>query len=675
MYPTVNSLMGLWKFVTAKKILVIEHCQAEIEAFLRQVTVERLFEQDFWKGLTAFVRIIPDGDVLPSRGRYNAQSNDWQVAVNHLYAGSDDPDDALWYSLPDVVASVLLNKGPIPKIVDAFRIKARGKLRGLKSTKLRGQISVDPREQDFFKVVIEQRKSLPKRNDISDIEKERLDKFLKVLANAASYGIYAEMHRLESESKKEVVCHGIDAEPFTCRVAHPDEPGEYCFPPMASLITGAARLMLALVERRVTDRGGTYAMEDTDSMAIVATDKGGMIRCAGGNQDTVKALSWRQVKEISDQFLLLNPYDHREVPSSILKIEDDNYIPGTKNQRPLHCLAISAKRYALFLLDRKGQPVLLRGNCQFCGRKNKPRATHCVKCNKRITLNNSEDRWSEHGLGHLLNPTDPESEDREWIAAAWLSIIRKSLGLPTDPLGIESSPAVGQITVSSPAVMNPLAQLNEGKPYPEQIKPFNFLLTCHVRSLGHPPGTDPQRFHLITPYDSDSRQWLKKNWIDQYSGREYRITTVGQHGDRLTARVKTYGDVLVEYEYHQESKCADANRATCTKQTIGLLQRRHVRIEKIKCIGKESNSLEEVESGLIHSEQSVYTEYPDPRRDEWQTKVRPAIREASLAQLVNLSGLSRSTLIEIRAGRSRPHRGNQELLKEILRKLGLLGKP
>jgi hypothetical protein len=68
----------------------------------------------------------------------------------------------------------------------------------------------------------------------------------------------------------------------------------------------------------------------------------------------------------------------------------------------------------------------------------------------------------------------------------------------------------------------------------------------------------------------------------------------------------------VEYEYHPESKCDDVNGNPCSKQTIGLLQRRHVRIEQIKPIGKESNSLEEVESSLIHAEQSVYTEYPDP---------------------------------------------------------------
>src|SRR5437899_1222240 len=81
---------------------------------------------------------------------------------------------------------------------------------------------------------------------------------------------------------------------------------------------------------------------------------------------------------------------------------------------------------------------------------------------------------------------------------------------------------------------------------------------------------------------------------------------------RQTARVKTYREVLREYEFHPESKCADADGKPCARQTIGLLQRRCIRVEQITPIGKESNSLEDVESGLIHSAPSVYTEYPDP---------------------------------------------------------------
>src|SRR5262249_53477881 len=92
-------------------------------------------------------------------------------------------------------------------------------------------------------------------------------------------------------SAQEVTCHGIDVEPFTCRVAHPDRVGEFCFPALASLITGAARLMLALLEYSVRELGGTYAMEDTDSMAIVATERGGEIPCPDGR---VSALSWEQ---------------------------------------------------------------------------------------------------------------------------------------------------------------------------------------------------------------------------------------------------------------------------------------------------------------------------------------------------------------------------------------------
>lgn len=118
----------------------------------------------------------------------------------------------------------------------------------MQSVKLRGAVDVNPRIQDFFKVVIEQRKLSASRKNLDPTEKKRLDKALKVLANSASYGIYAEIHRKESEKKEHILCQGIDANPYSCSVLHPETPGEYCFPLLASLITGAARLMLALLE-------------------------------------------------------------------------------------------------------------------------------------------------------------------------------------------------------------------------------------------------------------------------------------------------------------------------------------------------------------------------------------------------------------------------------------------
>jgi hypothetical protein len=641
MYPTVNSLMGLWRFVIAKKIEVVENCAAEISDWLSAITPEKLFQPEIWKFLTAFVKIVPDGDIVPTRAKYSDVSKDWQVGSNYLYGDKENPDrHAIWLSLPDVVASVILT-GRIPTILDAFRIVPKGTLPGLIPIRLRGELEINPAKQDFFKVAIEQRKQIPSENP--------LNKFLKVLANATSYGIYAEMNRDEQEKEKSTICHGIDPEPFSSQNARVEKPGEYFFSPMASLITGAARLMLALLEHSVTSLSGTYAMEDTDSMAIVATEHGGIVPCPGGSLATedgkpaIQALSWEQVWQIAETFRAPNTYDATLVSGSVLKIEDVNFDPVSKKQRQIYCFGISAKRYALFLKDETGDPVLLRRNA-----------------------NSKDNGWKEHGLGHLLNPMNLGDEDRDWIGQVWLNIIREHFGLPTLALSFGHMPAVGRVTVSSPAVMKPFSTFNAGKQYGAQIKPFNFLLTAQVDSFGHPTEADPNHFHLIAPYETDPNKWHKAKWIDQYSGNTYRIITEGQHGTRTMARVKTYNDILTEYEYHPESKCADTQGIVCDKQTVGLLQRRHIQIDRIIYIGKESNRLEDVESGMVRDEGDVYTEYVDQRRDEWTMQILPALKKIALSELVRVSGLSRRALIDLRAGRSRPHATNENLLKRLL---------
>ena len=629
-YSTVNVLMGLWRFVTAKEIRVEENCCEEVEALLREVTPDWVLDPANWKRLAGFARVIPDGDVLPLRAKYGG--NDWQIGVNYVHAGSDDPDDALWYSLPDLVASVLLT-GKQPRITDAFKIEPVGTIGGLQPIEFRSQVRIDPRTQDFFKIVIEERNRLAQRSDLSEAEAGRLKRSLKTFGSATSYGIFAQMDRKESDKKVTLTCYGVDPEPYECTVKHPESPGEFCFPPLASLITGGSHLLLALLERLVTDRGGTYAMEDTDSMAIVASKDGGLVPCPGGpykmedGHEAIRALTWAQVNEVVELLDRLNPYDRAAVTGTILKIEDDNFDPKTKEQRQLWCLAISAKRYALFLKHSNGEPSLLREG-----------------------INNKEDRYSEHGLGHLLNPSDPESDDRSWIAQAWLGIVRRSLGLPTAPLPFAKCVAVGQTTVSSPEVIKPLATLNAGKPYAQQVKPFNFILSCHVTPFGHPIGADPERFHLIAPYERDPRKWERLPWIDQYSQKRYRISASVPSATRTLARVKSYGDVLEEYEFHPEAKCSDASGGLCGRQSVGLLGRRHVRIEDIHFIGKESNQLEDVEERGAADAADVYTEYPNARRDEWVTKWLPLLRSTPVPQLLR-RGVSRATIYAARAGR------------------------
>jgi len=411
--------------------------------------------------------------------------------------------------------------------------------------------------------------------------------------------------------------------------------------------------MLALLEHCVSELGGSYVMEDTDSMAIVATEEGATIACRGGpfemqnGLSAIRALSFPQVDEISERFRRLSPY--RDKSRSILKIEKDNYDPESGEQRQIFGFSISAKRYACFIPDADGNPVLLQKG-----------------------LNNHENRWSEHGLGHLRFFFDFESEDRDWIRLFWLNIIRRELGKPTPSLGFEHLPAVGRVTITSPKVMRSLAKLNLGKSKANRLKTFDYLLSTHIAALGHPLKIDPERFHLVARYELNPERWVRMLWTDQYTGKQYRITTEGFNGGRNLARVKTYGDVLREYEFHPGSKSADSQGTPSGKQTIGLLQRRHIRVGQIIYIGKESNRVEEAEAGTIHSTQAVYTQYPDPRRDEWESKVLPALRRFPVRVLVRLTNKSPSMLKRTLAGTSVPRGRNRVLLQAALRKIGAL---
>lgn len=212
----------------------------------------------------------------------------------------------------------------------------------------------------------------------------------------------------------------------------------------------------------------------------------------------------------------------------------------------------------------------------------------------------------------------------------------------------------------------PSEQPSPGKAYAKQIKPFSFILSSHVRKLGHPLGADPEQFHLIAPYETDPRKWEAMWWIDQYSktGKLYRITASGPHGSRAVARVKSYGDALREYEYHPEAKCADANGKPSRKQTVGLLGRRHVAVDGFVYIGRESNKLQEVEEGSVPAESDVYTEYPDRQRDEWETKWLPTLRSTPVPG-IEARGVSRATIYAARAGRALHGRTKVKLIAAL----------
>jgi hypothetical protein len=619
MYPTVQSLMGLWDLLGAEKIEVVGSTR-EVRRLLADVTIDGCFRPESWPEWVGFAQVAPEEDILPVRAQYHG--TEWNVGVNHLTSGAP-----LWYAIPDLVASALLTGRP-PKILRAFRLVAKGRQSQLKPVRLRGELRVDPKKSNFFPSVIEARHRVRDDRHLPKEEQKRTQGFLKVFANSGSYGVFVEMNRKETRTDQPVnlAVYGLEGR-FSCRTTAPEDPGGFCFPPIGAVIPAAARLMLALLERCVTDAGGSYAFADTDSMAIVASRDGRFVPCEGGEhqlpdgRSAIRALSWSQVDAIVARFEALNPYDRNAVPGSILKIEKVNSeTPGGK-RRDLFAYVISAKRYALFTIGADGRPV----------------------------VPNTKDAYSEHGLGHLLNPIDPECEDRDWIRQAWEALVWEALGGPRFDPPWGNMPAMMKSAVTKPSLLDRFSGLNRRKTYRDRVKPFNFLLSATVNAIDRPPSIESNAgFHLIAPYSRNPSEWLRLSWTDVHSGKSYRIRT-NDPSDRAGIRVQTFANVLDRFRTHPEAKSAgpDGNRSNRT--TIGLLGRLHVRAVTISHIGKETNFLEQQKEGVLLTDpQSVYLGEGDLEA------IRSLLDRVSISKLAAQSGVSERMLRSIRRGDRRP---------------------
>ena len=122
---------------------------------------------------------------------------------------------------PDLVASVILT-GRIPKMVDAFRILPKGQL--ARSSAGRAARCRDDRSAPTRLLSHRDRRAQASCFQHLAFRRRthRLDKSLKVLANATSYGIFAEMVREESTKKVPVTCYGVDAKRLNAEPSIPN---------------------------------------------------------------------------------------------------------------------------------------------------------------------------------------------------------------------------------------------------------------------------------------------------------------------------------------------------------------------------------------------------------------------------------------------------------------------
>ena len=158
MYPTVSTLMGLWKFVTAEG-LQWQSATAEVRELIDRLQIGDLQWPEFWRQLAVLVKVKPQGDILPVRARYADKQQ--SIGLNYLTS-----DDAQWFTLADVLASKLLT-GKTPRILQALRFSPQGQQTDLAAIDLMGKRAyrVDPYRHDLYRHLIELRSAAKHSRD------------------------------------------------------------------------------------------------------------------------------------------------------------------------------------------------------------------------------------------------------------------------------------------------------------------------------------------------------------------------------------------------------------------------------------------------------------------------------------------------------------------------------
>jgi hypothetical protein len=673
MYPSVNALLDTWTLLTARTVRAVPATEEVRELLAQPDLLDRSLSPDLWRRIgVTLVELEPDGDVLPVRAAYEpadpAANQNGQPAAGEFGIGVNplSYQGRLWYALPDVIGAVLLS--PLehrevkqPQVKQALRLEPVGTQPGLRQVRLRGGELVDPRRQDPFVRMIEQRQRVRRDTTLDEEERERLDKFLKITANATAYGVLARFDRREPAKPVPVNVYGPDEEPTDSLVPSPEDPGPFCFPPVACSITAAARLMLALLERLVRDKGGQYAFCDTDSMAIVATRDATTIDCpTADGRNAIRTLSWRQLQTILSRFDHLNPYD-RTLVASPWKVEQESMT------HPLWCYAISAKRYCLYRTSSGGYAELVA-------------AVDSLDESDAESSDALEDLladWSEHGLGLYLDPTstDPDRPQRDghgrrvWVAEAWQWILADAhRAAPPLPAWADRY-ALTRFTVSSPRLERWFRGFNEGRPRADWIRPGSFGLLAHPS----PPRTASTPLPAAT-YERDPERWPQLEWYDRRAGRPIRVTTISVEHDDPEARahalergdvpIQTLSDVLSRYHSRPEHKSLAPDGGPASPEASGLLQRRplHSSPEETTLIGKEGNKLEERASGEVENAADYFNNY-GRRASTWPLVVM-VLEEIGAPKLARETEASRQAMYNVLDG-ALPRRNRRHELKRI----------
>ncbi|NOS62614.1 MAG: hypothetical protein HOO66_06225, partial [Nitrosarchaeum sp.] len=274
MYPTLFVLFEMYSLLLAEKILFHDTTETTRE-FLDTITINEINKPETWKNMLTICKIVPENDILPVRSDYS--KNILNVGLNYL---KSNDETALWYTLPDLIASKLLT-GKNPKIIEAITFFPQDVQSGLKDIEILPDITLKKGE-DLFQKLIEARFAIKKQKQTKKLD--QLQKILKIIANSTCYGKFIQIDTRNTILEKQVTVYGLDT--FDTVTNKLENPAKFFHPIISVFLTAGSRLILAAAEYLLEQNNGYMMYCDTDSVFV----------------------SPEHTKLIQDFFRPLNPY-------------------------------------------------------------------------------------------------------------------------------------------------------------------------------------------------------------------------------------------------------------------------------------------------------------------------------------------------------------------------------
>ena len=252
-------------------------------------------------------KIVPENDILPVRSDYSPKT--LNTGINHL---KSNDGTALWFTLPDLIASKLLSK-KTPQILQAITFYPQGVQSELRDIEILDGVILYKGE-DLFRKLIECRFAIQKKNDKTS---KQLQRILKIIANPTCYGKFIQLNTRKTILKKKVTVYGLDS--FDAETNRMENTDKFFHPIISVFLTVGSRLILAAAEHLLEKNNGYLMYCDTDSVFV----------------------SPEHARMIQDFFRPLNPYSQN---IEVFKVQEED----GKRLVDVTYLAISSKRYVVY---------------------------------------------------------------------------------------------------------------------------------------------------------------------------------------------------------------------------------------------------------------------------------------------------------------------------------------